>query len=153
MDLRKTLERKIANKQAEAQSLREDRDVIDLKLRDIESFIGGLQEALRVLPASAVDNQAAVKALRPNSDAAKVRNILIDANEPLHISAILAGLGRDVNKKTRGSLSGQLGFHVRNGTIFTRPKPNTFGLVEWEESSESDNGKAKGWDIFDDGSE
>ena len=53
------------------------------------------------------------------------------AGKPLHINEILNVLKLEPNKKNRLSLSGSLSGYARRGEVFTRPAPNTFGLVEF----------------------
>jgi hypothetical protein len=53
----------------------------------------------------------------------------------MHITEILKALNEPVDKKHRLSLSGSLSSYVRNSQIFTRPAPNTFGLIEMNKSA------------------
>ena len=39
-------------------------------------------------------------------------------------------MGKKVTRDTKASLAGSLAAYVRKGEIFTRPAPNTYGLVE-----------------------
>ena len=48
----------------------------------------------------------------------------------MHVSALIEELGKDLNRKSRASMTGSLGAYARRGEIFTRPAPNTFGLIE-----------------------
>jgi hypothetical protein len=50
----------------------------------------------------------------------------------MQINEILRAIGRTADKKNRLSLSGSLAHYVRAEEIFTRPAPNTFGLIELE---------------------
>jgi hypothetical protein len=50
--------------------------------------------------------------------------------DPVHITTLLAEIGLEINRDTRASLAGSLAGYVRRGEIFTRPAPNTFGLIE-----------------------
>jgi hypothetical protein len=49
----------------------------------------------------------------------------------MHVTDLLKEMGKDATKSNRTSLSGSLGFYVRQEEIFTRPAPNTFGLREF----------------------
>ena len=54
------------------------------------------------------------------------------SGKPLHISDLLVALGKETDHDNRAALSGSLSAYVRKHEIFTRPAPNTFGLVEFE---------------------
>ncbi len=47
----------------------------------------------------------------------------------MHIGALVTAIGIENTKNARVSLVGSLGAYVRKGLVFTRPAPNTFGLV------------------------
>jgi hypothetical protein len=51
---------------------------------------------------------------------------------------LLKAMGREVNRKNKTGVSGSLAAYVRRGEVFTRPKPNTFGLLELENPVKSD---------------
>jgi hypothetical protein len=55
----------------------------------------------------------------------------------MHINEILKALGSPVDSKHKLSLGGSLANYVRKGQIFTRPAPNTFGLLEMNRKEES----------------
>jgi hypothetical protein len=51
-----------------------------------------------------------------------------------------------LNKSTRAAVAGSLSAYVRNGEIFTRPAPNTFGLIEFGGKVETSlNGPPRGF--------
>jgi hypothetical protein len=122
MSARKELEKRIAKEQTKLEGLR-------LEVGKLEQFILGLREALRFLPRSPENDQPDTK-LRPGSDVANIRKVLLDAREPLHVRELLIGLGRDDTKERRSSIAGSLGSYARNSQIFVRTGPNTFGLLE-----------------------
>ena len=47
----------------------------------------------------------------------------------IHIKDILKAVAPTGGKDKKLALSGSLGAYVRKGEIFTRPAPNTFGLI------------------------
>jgi len=53
--------------------------------------------------------------------------------KPMHVTEILEGIGSDTSKKSRTALSGSLGWYVRRNEIFSRPAPNTFGLLSMKD--------------------
>ena len=61
----------------------------------------------------------------------QAREYLLKAGKPMHLSKIVEGIGKEPSKENRLSLGGSLSGYVRKGQIFTRPAPNTFGLVEF----------------------
>jgi len=103
-----------------------------------ESFILGLQEALKMLPKEKEFENGQVKtnkdnsktSFRAGSDVEKTYNLLRDAGKSMHISEILIGIGKEDTKSNRLSLSSSISRHVRKGDLFKRPFPNSFALIE-----------------------
>jgi hypothetical protein len=90
-----------------------------------------LQAVLKTLPAEEGEEGMAETALRRGSEASKARDALREVRKPLHVDRLLEALGKEVNKKTRASLAGQLGFYARKKQVFIKTGPNEFGLLEW----------------------
>ena len=61
---------------------------------------------------------------------AQAREIILERGEPVHLDELLNAMGRDVTRESRASLVGSIAAYVRKDDIFTRPAPNTFGLIE-----------------------
>lgn len=59
-----------------------------------------------------------------------VRDHILKEGRPAHVTELLGALGREPTRENRASLSGSLAAYVRKGEMFTRPSPNTFGLIE-----------------------
>ncbi|MBY0494829.1 MAG: hypothetical protein K2Y23_11495 [Cyanobacteria bacterium] len=59
------------------------------------------------------------------------------AGHALHVNVLLPAIGRPVNRAERSAISGTLAAYVRKGDVFTRPAPNTFGLVEFADQPSS----------------
>ena len=114
-----------------------------IQIEIIESFIKGLQEALKMLPdKDEMENRKTTKlrtasGIRSGSNVEKVFNLLRQTGEPMHISAILAGIGQENNKANRLSLSSTLSKYVRKNLLFDRPIPNSFSLKETKGNSVS----------------
>ena len=119
----KDIRRKIAQKEEEAKRLRE-------QLLKAEAYLEAMQESLKLIERTAGANGGS--GLRPNSMVDKARKALQQAGRPMHVAELLGAIGKEVTKNNRTSLSGSLGFYVRQEEIFTRPAPNTFGLKEFE---------------------
>lgn len=132
MGARESLQRLIDRKQEEVNELRK-------ALRDAETYINALSEAQRSLPRESAPSPSSQSKsdLRPNTMLHQIREILRENGSPMHISKILEHLNRPTDKKNRVSVSGSLAAYVRSNRIFTRPQPNTFGLVGMRDSSQA----------------
>jgi hypothetical protein len=97
------------------------------------------KDAQGILPRGSERNIRA-GALRPGSGMAKVREFILEKGRPGHVTELLEALGRPATREARASLSGSLAAYVRKGEIFTRPSPNTFGLIELGHDNEDDAG-------------
>lgn len=109
------------------------RKQIELK----HAYIQGLKDTLRHLPKIPDKSSNGQATLRAGSDIAKAREIILKEGKPMHIAEIIKRLGKDLTKQNRASLSSYIGSFVRKGEYFTRPAPNTFGLVEFEPAAAS----------------
>jgi hypothetical protein len=56
--------------------------------------------------------------------------VILSRGRPVHIDDLLQALGRDNTREAKASLGSSLAAYVRREEIFTRPAPNTFGLIE-----------------------
>ncbi len=131
MDMRRELNRKIERKRAEIEQWEREKAELELKIREGTAYVTGIAESLKLLPKEMASDAA--KALRAGSSVAKARETILKAGRPLHINAILNALGKEATHDAKAALSGSLATYVRKGQIFTRPAPNTFGLVELEQ--------------------
>lgn len=120
---------RIKKKEAEIQGLEE-------RLRAARIYLQALQD---VLGAIERESEGTIDpGLRVGSSVAQAREVIMRAKKPVHISDLLAALGKGVTKETRASLSSSLAAYVRRGEVFTRSAPNTFGLIELGHPSEGD---------------
>lgn len=137
MNLRRDLEKRIDRKRDEQQYVEAQISELLAKKAAFEAVIAELQSVLKTLPKD--ENESGGnppdKELRRGSDAFKAREELRNAGHPLYVDDILAQIGKEVTKEARRSLSGQLAQYVREGQIFSRPEPNTFGLLEWSDQN------------------
>ncbi|HEX9751076.1 MAG TPA: HTH domain-containing protein [candidate division Zixibacteria bacterium] len=123
------IERRLKQKEEEALRLKSELD-------KVQSAIEAYRETLKILQKGVSAGNGSD--IRPKSKVGRALQILRDAGKPLHVSEILRALGEDhKNKQARASLSGSLGVYVRNGQVFTRPSPNTFGLMEFDGEDQS----------------
>lgn len=130
MGLKEQITDKIKKKEVEIQ-------VHEAKIREAKIYIQALQDVLKTLhsgtvlePVMSPDN-----ILRPGSMTYKTYELLNAAGKPLHISDILKGIGEEQSKKA--SLVSSLATYVKNQQIFTRPFPNTFGLIGMADNADS----------------
>jgi len=128
MNIRKELERKIERKKEEIASL-------EKTLGEARAYLQALEDTRKMLPKDPDLNEEVV--LRPGTELAKVRGVLQQEGQPLHVEELLKRIGKSPEKKHKISLSGSLAAYVRDHKIFTRPAPNTFGLVEFESADGS----------------
>jgi hypothetical protein len=117
---------------------------LQLQIEKARAYMQAIQDSMKFLPK---DNGQSQVVLRPGSALARAQDVLRKAGKPLHITEILKALNEKSDKRV--SLSGSLSAYVRNGQIFTRPAPNTFGLVEANKSTES-SGEAEEIEIPED---
>lgn len=125
MSERTIIEERLKKKQAEIDSLEE-------KIRAAKVYVAALRDVLREVDKSRQvgDDDPADAKLRPGSATAQAREIILGRGEPVHIDDILEAMGKEVTRDTKASLAGSLAAYVRKQEIFTRPAPNTYGLVE-----------------------
>jgi hypothetical protein len=131
MSARTDIEKRIEKEKAKINDLKS-------QIEKNESFILGLQEALKMLPKEkeAQNGQAKTNkdntttSFRVGSDVEKAYNLLRGTGKSMHISEILIGIGKEDTKINRLSLSSSLSRHVRKNDLFKRPLPNSFALIE-----------------------
>jgi hypothetical protein len=98
-------------------------------INEAKIYIGALEDTLRILPK---DPEPGVDVdLRPGTIIYKAREILSAKGEPMHIADLLKALNKANDNTNRAAVSGSISAYYRKGQIFTRPAPNTFGLVEY----------------------
>ncbi|MFZ0204823.1 MAG: hypothetical protein WAL59_01625 [Roseiarcus sp.] len=125
MDDREKIKDRLRKKEQEVQTL-EDR------LRTARTYMQALQDVLKLLDGEKSQEAApaAESVLRPGSSVYKAREAILKAGAPVHINSLTEAIGGDASRESRISLASSLAAYVRKSEIFTRPAPNTFGLVE-----------------------
>lgn len=126
MGAREKLENRIEQKRRELAKLKGE-------MRDTEVFIAALEEVLGLLPKENAFESA--MALRPGTNVDKARIALAAKGRPMHVSELLLALSKSDDNDSRAALSGSISAYVRKNQIFTRPAPNTFGLIEFSARS------------------
>jgi hypothetical protein len=129
MALREELHKKIDKKRREIADL-------ESKAKAAAVYILALEDTLKML-ADGVELQSrpspVADVLRTGSKTDRAREILRTAGVPLHVSKLLELMGEKSDQDSRAALVGSLGAYVRDGKIFSRTAPNTFGLIEMNE--------------------
>ena len=118
---RAQVEARLRKKQAEGASYED-------KIRAAKAYIAALTDILKI---DAGDNQGSAEAkLRPGSAVAQARDIILERRSAVHIDDLLRAMGKEVTRDSKASLAGSLAAYVRKDEIFSRPAPNTYGLIE-----------------------
>ena len=130
MVIRKKIEEKMEKK-------REEIALLEKQVGEAKSYLLALQDALKMMP-KAGEAESAAQSLRPGTDVSKAYEILKASGKQLHVNEIVKRMGKEVSKENRISVSGSLSGYARRNCIFTRPAPNTFGLVEFESNNKSE---------------
>ncbi len=126
MGARENLQRLIDRKQEEIEELK-------TTLTHANIYLQALYDSLKALPkepSSSYSGKIEAPKLREGTMLWTARQTLLAAKKPLHINDLLVSMGKHADEKERLSLTGSIGWYVRKRKIFTRPAPNTFGLVE-----------------------
>lgn len=133
MGIREDLQKKIERKLQEISDL-------EGQLKEARSYKQALEDTLKLLPRQGANEGRAGQMLRPGSGLAKSREAILKSGKPLHVNDLLKALGRPQDRVNRSGLSGSLAAYVRKGEIFTRPAPNTYGLVELGHTGDANAG-------------
>ena len=120
---------RLRKKQQEIQSLEE-------KLRSARVYVHALQDILKLI-GNGKEEASNKSNLRAGSGVAQARDVILKKGVPVHINEILSALGKEFSRASRASLTSSIAAYVRRGELFTRPAPNTFGLVELGHTSVS----------------
>ncbi len=123
MSERSVIEAKIKKKTSEIQSL-------ERKLEAAKVYLTALKDILRAIEKEVQDERPDETALRKGSSVAQARDVILKLGAPVHIDELLQHLGRELTRQNKASLTGSLAAYVRRGDVFTRPSPNTYGLME-----------------------
>ena len=94
------------------------------------------QKALRLLPREGATPNGSSRGFRPGSEMERAQNALKVAGKAMHIGAIVVAIGKEDSKDNRTNLQSQLNAHAKNGNVFTRPAPGTYGLIEFPTQQE-----------------
>ena len=128
MRVEREIQKKIDGKLVEIKELGQ-------KLSEAQAAIEAYKEALKLVSRAA--NVDGGGTLQPGSMVFKAHKLLKQEGRALHVKEIIAKMGEEPTKKYRVSLASSLAGYVRNESIFDRPLPNTFGLIEFGDTVKS----------------
>ncbi len=106
---------------------------LERQIGEAKAYIQSLQDSMKFLTRDG--DEAAGYTLRPGTALAKARDAIKAAGEPLAIADILKAIGKPQDKKHRLSLAGTLSGYAKDGKIFTKTAPNTFGILEFSSAN------------------
>lgn len=140
------LHRRLKTKRQELAGLEQQVAALEQQMLSVRAYIQAMDDTLRLAERSATTATAKVDAprsLRKGSMPARAYPVLKTAGRILYLTALLDGMGLPATNKNKRGLAGALSAYARKGDTFTRPEPNTFGLVEWgQEGSGGSGGEA-----------
>lgn len=114
-------------------------DKIGLKITNARARKSAFEETLKLLPKNGADG--AQKELRPNTELAKVRDVLLKEGKPLALDEIILKIGKAPDdkrddKSRKVSLRGSLRGYAKEGKFFTIEEgPDAFGLIEFKKGT------------------
>lgn len=123
MSERAIIESRIKRKMDEIQAL-------EKKLAAARVYLQALNDILRDINPESGDGGRSGMPLRKGSMVTRTRDVISELGVPVHIDTLLQHLGKEVTRENKASLAGSLAAYVRRNEIFTRPAPNTYGLIE-----------------------
>ena len=130
---RAQIEARYNKKQAEVYALEE-------KVRAAKAYLSALTDILRM--ADQAEGTPSETKLRAGSAVAQAHDIIMFRRSPVHIDELLRAMGKEVTRDSKASLAGSLAAYVRRDDIFSRPAPNTYGLIELGHTTIEDEDEA-----------
>jgi hypothetical protein len=130
MGFREDLAKRIDRKRTEVAEL-------ETQVRLAREYLQALEDTLKIAPKDTGSGSESTVTLRAGTSLAKARDAIRSSGRPLHINDLLVAIGKGTSRNERAGLSGTLAAYVRRGEVFTRPAPNTFGLVDAKQPEES----------------
>ncbi len=122
MGLREKFQKRIDEKRQEIASLQN-------RIRDLKVYVQAVEDTMRLLPRENQEDRSSD--LRTGTNIHKAYAALSERGAPMHISDIVKAIGKPDEHDNRVALGGSISAYVRKGQLFTRPAPNTFGLLEF----------------------
>ena len=133
MNTPKKVQNQLKRKTKDLQELESKRLEIDIQISAAQGAISALEEVMKHFPKEDIDGDPA-RSLRAGGQVHRIYIILKKNGKPMHITEILEAMGKNTDIKSQQATGSQLNSYVRDGRIFSRDTPNTFGLKEWKVS-------------------
>lgn len=128
MGLRDDFLRRIQKKQAEIAEMK-------TAVRVAEADLVAWQDAYRLLPKDGPSEMGdGAASFRRGSGTGKAYDALKRHGKPMHISDLTEAIGKKATRPNTQGLASSLRMYVNKNEVFTKPAPNTYGLVEWGEA-------------------
>jgi hypothetical protein len=136
MGVRDDYLRRIEKKRAEVEAIR-------TTLRLEERYLEAMLDAYKIMPRAGEDGNGAGRpsGLRKGSNTGKAYIALKRTGHALHVKDLVEAMGLKVSRTITQGLASSLRAYVNKNEIFTKPAPNTYGLVEFGGSDEPTNAK------------
>lgn len=131
MAFREDYQKRIDRKRQEIEDLRKQ---VQLEERYLQAMLDTFKMLPRE-PVVAANEAPSGPALRKNSLPALAYVALKRVGAPMHVKALLTEIGKPTTRNNYSTLSSSLTAYARRGEIFTKPEPNTFGLIEFGEAA------------------
>lgn len=121
----------------EDQLRRKEVEIVALedKLKAARVYAKALRDVLKMVNKAEPDDLSETK-LRKGSLVDQARELIHERSEPVHIDELLRAMGKEVTRDAKASLNSSLAAYVRNGEIFVRTAPATYGLIELSHTAE-----------------
>ena len=131
--MREDLQRRIERKRQEVEGFKRQAELG-------EAYINALTEALRMVPreGTVLSESNGNSGLRKGSMPAAAHQALRRVGHPVHVKDLLELIGKKPTRLNYSSLSSSLTAYTRKGEVFSKPAPNTFGLLEWGDMPATD---------------
>lgn len=129
MSLRTDFLRRIQKKQTEIAEMERE---FAAKVQGEKRYLQAMYDALKLLPKDGAEADSGRPAmLRKGSGTAKAYDALKRYGKPMHVTGIAEAIGKKATRQNTQGLASSMRAYVLKGEIFTKPAPNTYGLVEW----------------------
>ena len=114
---------------------------LEQQMMAARAYVQAMEEALRLAGRTNAPETTKGRSvsLRKGSLPANAYPVLKQRGRPMYLVALLEGMGVSATTKNKRGLASSLSAYARKRDIFTRPEPNTFGLIEFEEDTGSDS--------------
>jgi len=143
MALTDDLSRRIRAKRQEIAAIDQQAAALEQQRTAAQAYVQGLEEALKLAERTTPPQSAAesARALRKGSMPARAYPVLKSAGRPVYLVNLLESMGVATTLANKRALASALSAYARKREIFTRPEPNTFGLIEFEQGTEGADGE------------